>query len=147
MLDLLEKHLECPVDFIEIRAINRRKTSVVAQAGELKRVISGSSLSASVRVLDKKTWGFSAINDLSKLHEAVKSAIKISKVSQKNSFKSDLSAERANSDRIAIKVKKDPRDYSLEQKARDTLEMNREMKLKKVVDYTTVYGDAIESCY
>jgi len=147
MLDMLEKYLNVPVDFIEIRAIDHSRTDIIAQAGELKRVVSGSSVAASVRVLDKKTWGFSATNDLSKLREAVNLAMKLSKVSQKKSFKSELSAERANSDEIATKAKMDPRDYSLEQKAKDTLEMNKEMKIKKVVDYTIGYGDMIESRY
>jgi len=147
MFDLLEKYLNLKADFIEIRASKSVGNSVQLKSGEVKDLVSGEDSAASVRIMQKGAWGFASTNDLSRLEWTAKSALKMARVSQKLNQKAGISKEKAYVDRVVIKPKKDPEDYSLEQKVNDLLKINNRMKMKKIASCSLSYSDSISSKY
>jgi len=147
LFDHLEKYLKLPVDFVEIRASNNHSTHLSLEFGEMKEAIAGDTLSLSIRVMDKGVFGFSATNNLDRMQEAAKSAMRLVKVSQKKPFKQGLSEEKACKDQVTVKAAKKPLDYSLDEKASDLLELGKGMKLPKIVNYNIDYGDTTSSAY
>jgi TldD protein len=147
MLDILEKYLDLPASFIEIRANRNKNTSISIKSGEVEGVIPGNLTNFSVRVLNKGAWGFSSTNELAGLKQAARSALRLAKVSGKKSLESELSDEPVYKDRIVTRYKKNPYDYSLEEKANDLLQINKEMKLPKIANYETHYYDQHSSWF
>lgn len=140
MIDKLEKYLDLPVDFVEIRAATGRATTIDVKKSEVDRVISGSMDTFSVRVLDKGNFGFAATNDFKKLPQISERAVKLSKASAKRSMKTELSDEKTYVDSVKIKPKINPDDISLEEKTKDFLKLNKEMKIdKRIIGYETSF--------
>lgn len=148
MLSELEKLLDLRADFVEIRGAFSRGSAVTVKNGEVDRATSGSLSLFSVRVLNNKSFGFASSNDIKDLSKITKDALKLSKVSSKRSLEVELSEEKPVNDSVNIKPKKDPANFSLEQKTKDLLEINKEMKIgRKILGYETRLSDTFTDWY
>lgn len=81
-IDLFKKiinKIEDKVDYADIYAGNGNNTNIVMKDNKVQEINTGISNGARIRVLNNGAWGFAYTNDLNKLEEISKTAIKISK--------------------------------------------------------------------
>lgn len=143
MLDKLEKYLDLKADFVEVRASRGSGTYIDIKNSKVERAIAGSLSLFSIRVLDKGNFGFASTNDIKKLPEISKRALKLAKVSAKRSMESGMSKEEFYKDKVIVKPKINPFNISLEEKTKDLLDVNKDMKLnEKITSYETYFTDA-----
>jgi TldD protein len=141
MLDKFEHYLP-KTGFSEIRAAVVKNNCLSIKNGEVEAINTGSLNVFSIRVLQKGAFGFASTNDFGKIRDTIKRALKLAGISQKANLESELSREEISADRINSGFKINPQDIPLEQKTKELLEINKSMKLEKIVSYDTNYSDA-----
>ena len=141
-LDQLEQlitKIEKEVDYVDIRAGSGNGTNIVMKDNKIQEINTGITNGARVRVLKNGAWGFAFTNDLSKIEEVSKTAIKIS-----NSLKSDV--ELADADVINDKIKT-PRkipvsSVSIDEKIETIKDANKAASLDDVISIGVNYSDS-----
>ncbi|MDR2966562.1 MAG: TldD/PmbA family protein [Methanobacteriaceae archaeon] len=141
-LDLFGKiinTIESNVDYIDIRAVKGDNTNILMKDGKIQEISSGLDIGARIRVLNNGAWGFAFTNDLNKLDEISKTAIKIS-----NSLSGDV--KLAENEVIENKIKISPKipvsDVSIEDKKELILDANKAANIDHVVSTTVSYSDS-----
>jgi TldD protein len=149
MRDILEKAVQNPeADFIEIRFLEVWSSDIVLKGGQVYSVKSGDSLGLSVRALKDRSWGFASSNNLEKLGDAVKAAIKFARASGKRSIDARLAETPLMQDTIKTKPKKHPEDVSLEEKVGRCKELEKAGKISgKILTTDVGYMDAVSKYY
>ena len=141
-LDLFRKiinKIESSVDYADIRAVEGNSNNVLMKDGKIQEINTGIDIGARIRVLKNGAWGFAFTNDLSKLDEISKTALKIS-----NSLSGDV--KLAENEIIENKVKTSPKipvsNVSIEEKKELILDANKAANVGNVVSTTISYSDS-----
>ncbi|MDR3290909.1 MAG: TldD/PmbA family protein [Methanobrevibacter sp.] len=134
---LLDK-ISSDVDYSDIRANKSNSTNVIMKDSKIDGINSGLNIGARIRVLKNGAWGFAYTNDLNKLEEISKTAIKLA-----NSLSGDveLSDERIVKDKIKANNKISLSDVGIEDKKDIVCEADKAAKVKNVVSTTVSYSD------
>ena len=140
-IDLFKKiidNIESNADYVDIRAAKGNNTNVLMKDGKISEINSGFDIGARIRVLKNGAWGFAFTNDLSKLDEISKTALKIS-----NSLSGDV--ELAENEIIQDKIKKSSKqsflDVSIEEKKELISDASKAANTGEVVSTTINYSD------
>ncbi len=67
-------------DYVDIKASKGNNTNIIMKDNKIQEVNTGIDIGARIRVLKNGAWGFAFTNDLNKLDEIAKTAIKLSNV-------------------------------------------------------------------
>ncbi|MGN1363591.1 MAG: TldD/PmbA family protein [Methanobrevibacter sp.] len=138
-LDQLITKIESQVDYVDIRAGKGNGTSIVMKDDKIQEINSGLTNGARIRVLNNGAWGFAFTNDLSKLEEVSKTAIKIS-----NSLKSDVKMSDADviEDDVKTPRKIPVSSVDINEKIDLIKDTNDAAKLDKIINATVNYSDS-----
>ncbi|MEM0372429.1 MAG: TldD/PmbA family protein [archaeon] len=142
MIDAIERFLDADADLVEIRGVSVDSAFVSVRSGKPDSAVNSSRSAFSVRVLKKGAFGFASTNDEKKLKETLSVAMRLCRAAGKKSLKTTMSQEKTSVDSIKLKSKKPVSDFSLDEKVKKTLELNRLLKMKSVVGFDTTYRDA-----
>ena len=154
MSELLKSSLEYCLnkfrpEFADLRFFHRNILNIIIQDGKANRIFSRESYGVCARVLLNSAWGFSVVNDLSK-----ESLIKIlnDAVSMANAS-SSLLTERGSVkevksivDEVEFPVKINPRDIAIEDKVKELMQVEKEMREydNRIVNTVLTYSEAID---
>lgn len=141
MIDKIERYLGARADLVEIRGVKSDSSMVSVRSGKPENVVRGSRSAFSVRVLNKGAFGFASTNDERKISEALNNAVRLCKAAGKKSLDTVMSDEKTSVDCVVLKPKKPVVDVSLEEKVERAIELNKLLKIKKVVGFDTTYSD------
>jgi len=103
------------VDFLDIRMENRWETRISYKGKNLEELSYTKSSGGVVRALDEGSWGIVSFTDLSRLEKSVFLAVREAKI--KKGGKSELAKTPVIHDNVRAKLRTDPRDIPLEEKA------------------------------
>lgn len=82
MQDILKKKIECiNATYAEIRFHRRERNQIKIKKGVIETIKSDLHSGVGVRVLNKNSWGFSAVNKINKSDQAVRAAMKVTRIS------------------------------------------------------------------
>ncbi|MCD6414263.1 MAG: TldD/PmbA family protein [Candidatus Diapherotrites archaeon] len=149
MFDLVERAIQkSKADFIEVNAIRSWSTRVSTRNDEIEATDSGLLVEAGVRVLIKGSWGMAATNSLESLGDAVSRAEKMARASSRSGIDAHLADVPATVKDIKMKVKKNPADYGLEEKAKRCLELSKlGLEGEKIHATNVSFMDSISEAY
>ncbi len=103
------------VDYMDIRIEEREETRISYKGKNLEEVSTTSSSGGVVRVLDKGSWGIVTFTNQKDLEKSIFLAVREAKISKKG--KSNIAPAPVVVDKVPAKLKTDPRDIPLEEKA------------------------------
>ncbi|CAB49152.1 TldD/PmbA family protein [Pyrococcus abyssi] len=136
--NLIEKYSN-EVKFMDIRFENTIYTEFTVENGKVEGVESNEEVGIGVRVLING-WGFASTNDLSKLEDTIKMAIKLAKVSN---AEVPLYVGNPVEGKAIIKQKKDFLDVDLEEKTKLGLEVEKMIRRDKIKTSRFSYSDFV----
>ncbi len=135
------------VDFVDVRVEKLEKNTLSIQDGIVKELKTGYEEGAAIRVLYKGAWGFSSTNKitLQELVKAIDNAIIAARaLSVKTKKPIKIVELSSKTDYIKLKLRKDPRSVSIEEKLRDYLEYESMLRKRDYVKTSTVnYADIV----
>ena len=99
------------IEYYEVRVVEEKFSAVVSQNGRIDEISANGELGIGIRAFNG-TWGFSSANDLSRVEKAIRTAMKIAKLSKRKN-ESKLYVGDPITDRVSLKVK---REASIEEK-------------------------------
>lgn len=114
--------------FADIRVFRRTGASILIENGRAYRMYEYKLYGGCIRVLMKGAWGFSSVNDVSRvgLERALESAVKMAKASSKRLVEERNVAEvRGIEDKVEFPVEIRPEDISIDQKVGELLEAEK----------------------
>ena len=132
MKDILKKTVEhgrnLGSEYVGVRAQTRFKTLLTTKDNTVEGAKEGTESGAGIRALVDGAWGFVSIGKLEPklLTEAVEEAIKLAKAASlrvKSPVK--LADVKTVEDRVVNNSRKNPKDFSMEQKIGDVLAMDK----------------------
>ena len=141
-IDLFKKiinKIEDKVDYADIYAGNGNNTNIVMKDNKVQEINTGISNGARIRVLNNGAWGFAYTNDLNKLEEISKTAIKISK-SLKGNVK--LAETEIIKDKVKTPRKISVNDVDIDEKKELMADANKSASVGKVISTTVNYQDS-----
>lgn len=131
-------------DFYDIRTVETFDRTIVVDDHKVKEITSKFSRGSGIRALVGGSWGFITTNNLDKkrdLSEAVKLASNLQKKSGREKLElRDTGPNRMNS---ILGVRKDPRDYSEEEKVQIIRDAEENTKAEKVVNSSATYFESL----
>ncbi len=137
-IDLFKKiinKIEDKVDYADIYAGNGNNTNIVMKDNKVQEINNG----ARIRVLNNGAWGFAYTNDLNKLEEISKTAIKISK-SLKGNVK--LAETEIIKDKVKTPRKISVNDVDIDEKKELMADANKSALIDNVISTTLNYQDS-----
>ncbi len=154
MIDLMRRVLDeiasqYRPEFMDLRAFRRLSLSVVIQDGRADRVLSRELWGACARALIDGAWGFSAINDTSEeaLRRILSEAARMARASSRRLTERGAVAEvKPSVDDVELPVKIRPEDVPIEDKVRELMEVEGEMRKydPRIVNTVLSYGEAVD---
>ncbi|MBX7075724.1 MAG: TldD/PmbA family protein [Methanobacteriaceae archaeon] len=141
-IDLFKKiinKIEDKVDYADIYAGNGNNTNIVMKDNKVQEINTGISNGARIRVLNNGAWGFAYTNDLNKLEEISKTAIKISK-SLKGNVK--LAETEIIKDKVKTPRKISVNDVDIDEKKELMADANKSALIDNVISTTLNYQDS-----
>ena len=141
-IDLFKKiinKIEDKVDYADIYAGNGNNTNIVMKDNKVQEINTGNSLGIRIRVLNNGAWGFAYTNDLNKLEEISKTAIKISK-SLKGNVK--LAETEIIKDKVKTPRKISVNDVDIDEKKELMADANKSALIDNVISTTLNYQDS-----
>ena len=114
------------VDYLEIRVEQSEATSLSFRGPQLDGVDRGFALSGGIRACDRGGWSFVTFNGLEELNSRIEEAISQAKLVGQET--TQLAATEPIEDRVTVKLARDPRGVSLEDK-RELLEAYNQLLL------------------
>ena len=141
-IDILKKiinKIEDKVDYADIYAGNGNNTNIVMKDNKVQEINTGISNGARIRVLNNGAWGFAYTNDLNKLEEISKTAIKISK-SLKGNVK--LAETEIIKDKVKTPRKISVNDVDIDEKKELMADANKSALIDNVISTTLNYQDS-----
>ncbi len=135
--NIIEK-LSLKVDYVDIKAIKGNNTNILMKDDKIQEINSGYDIGARIRVLKNGAWGFAFTNDLNKLEEVSKTAIKIS-----NSLSGDIELSKTDVIQDKVKTKYDisVSEVSIEDKKEIITDTNKAAYVGDVKSTTVSYSD------
>ncbi|MCK9566109.1 MAG: TldD/PmbA family protein [Methanothrix sp.] len=126
-------------EFYDIRILRGSRTRIVLDNGKLEEIAAASFQGAAVRALFGGAWGFVTTDNVTDLGEEIDLAKRIARKIDRHE---DLTLARAPPGRsVAIPVKKDPKNLSLEEKVALLREIEDAAKVKGVSSTQAVYSE------
>jgi TldD protein len=147
MLDSLRKALRARADFVEVRAANSWSNTISVRDSDVEEVKTGGSFGVSVRVLNRKSWGFASTNDLRKLPDAVKAAVKGARAASRKPIDARLAAAEPVVDTVVTHAKRQPADIPLEEKVGECVSLAKRGRMKSIVTTDLKYLDSWGEVY
>ncbi len=114
------------VDYLEIRVEQSEATSLSFRGPQLDGVDRGFALSGGIRACDRGGWSFVTFNGLEELNSRIEEAISQAKLVGRET--TQLAPTEPIEDRVTVKLARDPRGVSLEDK-RELLEAYNQLLL------------------
>lgn len=114
------------VDYLEIRVEQSEATSLSFRGPQLDGVDRGFALSGGIRACDRGGWSFVTFNGLEELNSRIEEAISQAKLVGRET--TQLATTEPIEDRVTVKLARDPRGVSLEDK-RELLEAYNQLLL------------------
>lgn len=114
------------VDYLEIRVEQSEATSLSFRGPQLDGVDRGFALSGGIRACDRGGWSFVTFNGLEELNSRIEEAISQAKLVGRETTR--LAPTEPIEDRVTVKLARDPRGVSLEDK-RELLEAYNQLLL------------------
>jgi TldD protein len=103
------------VDYLDIRVENRRETRIHYRGKELQELSETLSFGGVVRALDRGSWGVVSFSDINQLEKSLFLAVREAKISKAG--ESNIASAPAIVDTVKAKMRTDPRDIPLGEKA------------------------------
>jgi TldD protein len=126
-------------EFYDIRILRGSRTRIVLDNGKLEEIAAAPFQGAAVRALFGGAWGFVTTDNVTDLGEEIDLA---KRIARKIDRREDLSLAEAPPGRsVAIPVKKDPKNLSLEEKVALLREIEDAAKVKGVSSTQAVYSE------
>ena len=126
-------------EFYDIRILRGSRTRIVLDNGKLEEIAMAPFQGAAVRALHGGAWGFVTTDNVTDLGEEIDLA---KRIARKIDRREDLSLAKAPAGRsIAVPVKKDPKNLSLEEKVALLREIENAAKVKGVSSTQAVYSE------
>jgi TldD protein len=126
-------------EFYDIRILRGSRTRIVLDNGKLEEIAQAPFQGAAVRALFGGAWGFVTTDNVTDLGEEIDLA---KRIARKIDRREDLSLAEAPPGRsVAIPVKKDPKNLSLEEKVALLREIEDAAKVKGVSSTQAVYSE------
>jgi TldD protein len=126
-------------EFYDIRILRGSRTRIVLDNGKLEEIAAAPFQGAAVRALHGGAWGFVTTDNVTDLGEEIDLA---KRIARKIHRREDLSLAEAPPGRsVAIPVKKDPKNLSLEEKVALLREIEDAAKVKGVSSTQAVYSE------
>jgi TldD protein len=126
-------------EFYDIRILRGSRTRIVLDNGKLEEIAAAPFQGAAVRALFGGAWGFVTTDNVTDLGEEIDLA---KRIARKIHRREDLSLAEAPPGRsVAIPVKKDPKNLSLEEKVALLREIEDAAKVKGVSSTQAVYSE------
>lgn len=125
---LVDHGLSRGADFVEVRYQKRSRTMASVKKGELDSATSGVLEGFGIRVLKNGSWGFAVTSSLGReiLLKKVEEALRLAASSASSkTTKSELASAKTTRIKAMAHVTDDPRDHSLEEKIKLTLDLDR----------------------
>lgn len=126
-------------DYVDVRAIEGSNTNILMKDGKTQEINTGLDIGIRIRILKNGAWGFAFTNNLEKLEDISKTALKMS-----NSLSGDveLSDEEIIRDKVKAKDKIPLSKVAIEDKKEITEEANKSAQIGDVVSTTVNYSDS-----
>lgn len=133
------------MEFYDTRILKSVSTSVVLDNGEIREISNNFSSGAAVRALSGGSWGFVALDNPEDLDEAMKSAGRLA----------DAARNKCGRERITLapvekpdlkdlpKVKEDPRNIPIEEKAKLLSEIEKTARIEGIKSTNAVYSESL----
>ncbi|MHB8119204.1 MAG: TldD/PmbA family protein [Methanothrix sp.] len=126
-------------EFYDIRILRGSRTRIVLDNGKLEEIAVAPFQGAAVRALFGGAWGFVTTDNVTDLGEEIDLA---KRIARKIDWREDLTLAEAPPGRsVAIPVKKDPKNLSLEEKVALLREIEDAAKVKGVSSTQAVYSE------
>lgn len=149
MLDILGNTIQkSKADFIEARVTKSWTTRIIIKNDEIHTADSGFLVEIGVRAMVDGSWGLAATNDLSKLRDTIEYAEKLARASSRKGINAELVETPPLVKSLKLKVKKNPMDYNLDEKAQRCLELSkRGFNEDKIHATNLVFMDSLSKWY
>jgi TldD protein len=149
--NVLNQGIDLGASYCDMRICKIKGTSLEVKDGELKKASSGEEQGAGIRVLYQGVWGFFSTNEISKdsLNNALRSAFDMAKSGSSHAKDNvELAPIDTIKDKIHWKPKKDPKDFSMEEKHKILSDMDLAIhKIQGIHTVTTAYSDGTISSH
>lgn len=141
-LDYLIKTIDniaLKADYVDIKASKGNNTNIIMKDNKIQEVNTGIDIGARIRVLKNGAWGFAFTNDLNKLDEIAKTAIKLSNV-----LNGDVELAEAEivEDNVKTPRKIPFSDVTIEDKKEIITDASKAATLGNVSSTTVSYSDS-----
>ncbi|QDA32117.1 TldD/PmbA family protein [Thermococcus indicus] len=128
------------ISYYEIRITRVTAAHLGMQNGQLEELSLNTEMGIGVRAFNG-AWGFSSANDMTRAEEAIKTAMKIAKLSRGDSR---IHLGDPVRDRAEIKVRKPFTDIDVEDKLALVKEIDSLLRGEKIVSREAAYGDGLK---
>ncbi|HII61161.1 TldD/PmbA family protein [Pyrococcus horikoshii] len=140
ILKVLEKYSSSSeIKFMDIRMESIEYTELTIENGKVENLENNGERGVGVRVLING-WGFASTNDLTKIEEIVKTAIKMAKVSR---ISTSVYTRDPIEDNVEVKQGIKLKDIDLEEKVKLGVEVNNMLKRENIKTRKFSYSDII----
>lgn len=126
------------IDYGDIRAGKGNSTNIVMKDNKIQEINTGIDIGARIRVLKNGAWGFAFTNDIEKLDEIAKTAIKLSE-----SLSGDINLSKTETieDNVKSKAKIPVSSIDIDEKKEIITDASKSATIGKVVSTTVSYSD------